>query len=102
MTQRSTLGIEKVPAARHRASGSATRAARHVCKDGGNVPVSAEERRQMIAREAYYRAERRGFAPGHELEDWCEAEATVDRQIGHGQAHESQQVYGAEHRAKQA
>jgi hypothetical protein len=26
---------------------------------------------------AYYRAERRGFAPGGELQDWLEAEAEV-------------------------
>lgn len=27
-----------------------------------------------IAELAYYKAERRGFEPGHELEDWLEAE----------------------------
>lgn len=31
----------------------------------------------MIAESAYYLAERRGFAPGHELEDWLEAEAKI-------------------------
>jgi hypothetical protein len=34
----------------------------------------AAERRAMIADAAYFRAERRGFAPGHELEDWLAAE----------------------------
>lgn len=34
-------------------------------------------RRTMIAEAAYYRAERRGFAPGHELEDWLQAEAEL-------------------------
>ena len=34
-------------------------------------------RRAMIAEAAYYRAERRGFAPGHELEDWLQAEAEL-------------------------
>jgi hypothetical protein len=43
--------------------------------------VSAEERRRMIAQAAYFRAERRNFAPGHELEDWVAAEAEVDRQL---------------------
>ncbi len=28
----------------------------------------------QIAELAYYKAERRGFAPGHEMEDWLEAE----------------------------
>ena len=27
---------------------------------------------------AYYRAEKRGFDPGHETEDWLAAEAEVD------------------------
>jgi Protein of unknown function (DUF2934) len=40
--------------------------------------VTAEERRAMIAESAYLRAERRGFAPGHEVEDWCAAEREVD------------------------
>jgi len=32
----------------------------------------------MIAQAAYLRAERRGFAPGGEHEDWMAAEAEVD------------------------
>jgi hypothetical protein len=39
---------------------------------------SADERRRRVALAAYYRAERRGFAPGHELEDWLAAEAEID------------------------
>ena len=42
------------------------------------VPVNAEERRLMIAEAAYLRAERRGFTPGHETEDWLAAEMDVD------------------------
>lgn len=38
----------------------------------------------MIATAAYLRAERRGFAPGHETEDWLEAEAEIDRQLACG------------------
>ena len=37
------------------------------------------ERRTLIARAAYYRAQTRGFEPGHELEDWLAAEAEVAR-----------------------
>jgi len=40
--------------------------------------VTAEARRALIAESAYLRAERRGFAPGHETEDWLAAEAEVD------------------------
>jgi Protein of unknown function (DUF2934) len=43
--------------------------------------VSDEERRSMIARAAYFRAEKRQFAPGHEVEDWIAAEADVDREL---------------------
>lgn len=41
-------------------------------------PDHAEERRQRIAEAAYYKAQRRGFAPGGENEDWLEAELEVD------------------------
>jgi len=37
-----------------------------------------EERERLVATAAYFRAERRGFAPGYEVLDWLEAEAEVD------------------------
>jgi hypothetical protein len=40
---------------------------------------SAVERRTMIGVAAYYRAERRSFAPGGAEADWLEAEADIDR-----------------------
>jgi hypothetical protein len=40
--------------------------------------IDPERRRALIAEIAYYRAERRGFEPGHETEDWLSAEAEVD------------------------
>jgi hypothetical protein len=40
-------------------------------------------RHAMIAEAAYYLAERRGFKPGHELEDWLAAEAMIDRAWQH-------------------
>jgi len=46
--------------------------------------LSAQEREKFIAQAAYYRAEKRGFAPGCELQDWIEAEAEVLRLIGRG------------------
>lgn len=39
-------------------------------------------RHAIIAEAAYYRAERRGFAPGQELDDWLQAEAEVARGAG--------------------
>ncbi|MFH1604530.1 MAG: DUF2934 domain-containing protein [Pseudomonadota bacterium] len=50
-------------------------------KDTG-PSISAEERRRLVERAAYFRAEKRGFAPGFELEDWIEAEVEVLRLIG--------------------
>lgn len=35
-------------------------------------------RHERIQRAAYFRAERRGFAPGFEIDDWLEAEREVD------------------------
>jgi hypothetical protein len=31
----------------------------------------------LVATAAYYRAERRGFSPGSELDDWLEAEREI-------------------------
>ena len=44
--------------------------------------VSAEELRKLVSEAAYYRAKQRGFTPGHEEEDWIQAEAEVLRRIG--------------------
>jgi hypothetical protein len=45
------------------------------------LPPAAEpgepQRKAMIAEAAYYRAEKRGFIPGMELEDWLEAEQEI-------------------------
>ena len=43
--------------------------------------INAEERWRMIANSAYLKAEARGFAPGHETEDWLQAEKEVDALI---------------------
>lgn len=37
-----------------------------------------EERHRYIAEAAYFKAEKRGFAPGHEEQDWREAESEFD------------------------
>lgn len=44
--------------------------------------ITGQERECLIATAAYYRAERRGFAPGQEMDDWIEAEAEINRQLG--------------------
>ena len=40
------------------------------------------ERRDLVAETAYFIAERRGFKPGHELEDWLQAEKEVEFRLG--------------------
>ena len=40
-----------------------------------------------VAVAAYYRAERRGFAPGRELEDWLTAESELEAQRPRSDAH---------------
>ena len=44
--------------------------------------ISPDELRKLISEAAYYRAKKRGFAPGHELEDWIQAEAEVMGRLG--------------------
>ena len=43
--------------------------------------VGPEKRAALIAEAAYFRAEKRGFAAGHETEDWLAAESEVDARL---------------------
>lgn len=43
--------------------------------DRGNL---ADQRHLRIREAAYFLAEARGFAPGHELDDWLKAEKQID------------------------
>lgn len=43
--------------------------------------INPDVRRRLVAAEAYFLAERRGFAAGHELEDWVAAEEAVDSRL---------------------
>ncbi|MGO9931623.1 MAG: DUF2934 domain-containing protein [Steroidobacteraceae bacterium] len=46
-----------------------------------SMSVDPDVRRQLVAAEAYFRAERRGFVGGNELDDWVAAEVAVDSRI---------------------
>jgi hypothetical protein len=46
--------------------------------------VGPGQRAALIARAAYFRAEKRGFAPDHETEDWLAAESEVDAKLLRG------------------
>ena len=70
---------EKTPATAPARKKAAPRAKRVVTSAATvTVTVSEDARRGMIAESAYLRAERRGFVPGHEEEDWLAAEFEVD------------------------
>ena len=45
----------------------------HLPSDGDR-----EARRRRVAEAAYYRAQRRGFSPGGEVDDWLEAEREIE------------------------
>jgi hypothetical protein len=44
------------------------------------IPSYSDSREARIAEAAYWRAERRGFTPGGEIDDWLEAEKEVDKE----------------------
>jgi hypothetical protein len=46
--------------------------------------LSAEERNRWITQAAYFHAQKRGFAAGHEMGDWFTAEAELDRLLAGG------------------
>jgi 3-oxoacyl-ACP reductase-like protein len=46
------------------------------------IPLDASERQRLVAMAAYFRAEKRGFIAGGEIDDWLEAEKDVARQLG--------------------
>lgn len=43
--------------------------------------ATGDQRQQMIAEAAYFKAERRGFNGGDAVRDWCEAEAEIDARL---------------------
>ena len=49
--------------------------------DTARADISPDEVRKLISEAAYYRAKQRGFQPGHELDDWIQAEAEVARRL---------------------
>ena len=72
------------PPARHAPRPSAR--VRRPPTEPARLALTPEARRAMISEGAYLRAERRGFEPGHETEDWLAAEAEVDAllRVSHG------------------
>lgn len=57
-------------------SQTAKKSPNSVCK------ISEEERRQMVAINAYFRAQSRNFSPCGEKDDWLAAEAEINEMFG--------------------
>jgi hypothetical protein len=85
MATRRSTDIPASPPARTDAPRPSARVRRSPTEPA-RLALTPEARRTMIAEGAYLRAERRGFAPGHETEDWLAAEEEVDAllKVAHG------------------
>ena len=75
---------KKRPARTHQAKSREQRAVREQAGPAESVQIAPSAssvadaaRQKMISEAAYYRAQRRGFAPGRELDDWLAAEAEI-------------------------
>ncbi|MCK6371616.1 MAG: DUF2934 domain-containing protein [Gammaproteobacteria bacterium] len=66
-----------VPTVAARPASNKARAAKTLLVDA-KLNLAGEDRQRLIAEAAYFRAERRGFQPGCELEDWLAAEIEID------------------------
>lgn len=60
---------------------SAENPAASVNSSAGTPIFSQRERYEMIAQMAYFRAEKRGFEPGGEQQDWLESEKLIDKML---------------------
>ena len=58
-----------------------TRAHKTTLRELAEAEITPEEREEMIAEAAYYRALTRGFEGDEHLRDWYEAEKFVDERL---------------------
>lgn len=78
MSTASSEVLRKAPHARDaRPANAINRSTIRAITEAAEVGCGRTLRRAMIAEAAYYLAERRGFAPGRELEDWVAAEGEI-------------------------
>jgi len=70
--------LAKTPSQSAQAEPAATASPVAAAGDAANGAIPSEaELMEMISEAAYYRAEKRGFSPGLEADDWVQAEAEV-------------------------
>ena len=86
--------VLRVPKIKARPGAAGSTVAVIATQSGNGVPDESL-RRAMIAEAAYYRAERRGFLPGFELEDWLASENEINAKI-EGDAGLATDVSGAD------
>ncbi len=80
-TGRGKSGTQKPPAMRPEQDTKIAVRKRSDSPQTKAAAVGPEERQKLIATVAYLIAERRGFMPGKELDDWLQAEAEVDARM---------------------
>ena len=90
VTTKEKLSLTKKPVT-SRKKGSMTKSAKKVRAPESSL-INAEEREQMIAEAAYYRAEQHGFDASQQLDDWLKAEASIDTMLT-----ESAKLEGTKH-----
>jgi hypothetical protein len=84
MAKRESLGkktTKKAAAARELTDGAVIAVLEAAQPAAADANIDADTRRRLVAAEAYFLAERRGFAAGGELEDWVTAERAVDSRL---------------------
>ena len=77
---------DAAPAAKSNSSASPDTEVTATQLERREIPSFSETREARIAEAAYWRAERRGFGGGQELDDWLAAEKEVDEDIATRQA----------------
>ncbi|MCB1857767.1 MAG: DUF2934 domain-containing protein [Gammaproteobacteria bacterium] len=74
--------VVKKPAVKKAANpGTATRRRPRAPQGAATTEFSPRERYEMIAKMAYFKAEKRGFEPGWEQQDWLESERAIDEML---------------------
>jgi hypothetical protein len=76
--------LDTAPPAKSRKRRAAAHQDQAVLAASATAGVSEDQRRGMIALSAYLRAERRGFSPEGQAEDWLAAEKEVDALLNSG------------------
>lgn len=71
----------KKPRATRKSPTAKTTAAAEAAVVAATLDPTPEDVGSMIATAAYYLAAARNFSPGHELDDWLEAERAVHAQL---------------------